>query len=297
MVEFERSSFGEGGIWVKAGLHCHSHNSDGGLSPEDVLSRYAELGFSCVGITDHRTVTPVAHHSTESFLAIDSIEVGGRPDVIGIGARRAPDPSASLSEKARDLAGQGAFTVGAHPTYSAALVEDYLECERLMALEIFNAYCEEAYANGVATEIWDMLLGRGIRLWGVASDDAHLNPQKRVYSDAGRAWVEVWAPNLSAGSVLRSLKEGSFYSTQGPRFKTIRVDGGEIEISCSPVRQVRWRTRGSCGHVERAKTKDGITRSTLPEWFRPSGYVRVELVGNAGLRAWSNPFFVRDQAP
>ena len=37
-----------------------------------------------------------------------------------------------------------------------------------MALEIYNAYCEEAHANGVATELWDMLLGRGMR--GVPSD-------------------------------------------------------------------------------------------------------------------------------
>ena len=159
-----------------------------------------------------------------------------------------------------------------------------------MAIEIYNAYCEEAYANGVATEVWDMLLGEGKRVWGVASDDAHLNPRKRYYSDAGHAWVEAWVPELSGRAVLSSLKNGAFYSTQGPKFTGL--DPGEPpSITCTPVKEVRWRTRGSTGFVERPTGGNSLTRSELPDWFRVRGYLRVELVDQDGLRAWSNPFF------
>ncbi len=258
------------------------------------MDRYRSLGYDCVGITDHGCVTPISHLSSDSFTAIDSIEVGGSPDVIGVGAKTAPEASAPLQERVSSLAEEGSFTIAAHPTYSAAGLDDYLDCQGLMAIEVYNAYCEEAYANGVAAELWDMLLGEGMRIWGVASDDAHLNERKRYYSDAGRAWVEIWLNRLSINSVLESLKEGSFYSTQGPRFTTIRVDRAEIEISCSPVQEVRWRTRGSCGFVDRAPRSENLTTSRLPAWFRPLGYVRIELVDDHGRRAWSNPFFLQD---
>ncbi len=206
------------GRWIRGGFHCHTVNSDGGLTPEETLARYRKVGYGCVGITDHRKVTAIGQLSTDSFVAIDSIEVGAQPDAIGVGAKSPVDQQLSFCEKVCALAEQGAFTIAAHPTYSAAAPEVYLACPGLMAIEIFNAYCEEAYANGYATELWDMVLGAGKRVWGVASDDAHLNDKKRYFSDVGHGWVEIWAKELSTAGIIDALKEGSFYSTQGPRF-------------------------------------------------------------------------------
>jgi len=265
--------------------------SDGGLTPDETLARYRNAGFGCVGITDHRKVTPIARFSTDSFVAIDSIEVGAQPDAIGVGAKRPVDQQLSFCDKVCGLAQQGAFTIAAHPTYSAATPEVYLGCPGLMAIEIFNAYCEEAYANGYATELWDIVLGAGKRVWGVAADDAHLNARKRYYSDIGHGWVEIWTEHTSASSILDALKKGAFYSTQGPKFRSFTVEESEIAIECTPVRQVRWRTRGKCGYVEYPAGPEGLTQSSMPKWFAPRGYVRIELVDIAGLRAWSNPFF------
>ena len=64
------------------------------------------------------------------------------------------------------------------------------------------------------TELWDMVLGRGKRIWGVAGDDAHLNPRKRHFSDAGKAWVGIWAAAQTPAAVLAALNSGAFYSTQ-----------------------------------------------------------------------------------
>jgi hypothetical protein len=161
-----------------------------------------------------------------------------------------------------------------------------------MALEIYNAYCDEAYCNGIALELWDMVLGQGRRVWGVAGDDAHLNPDKRTFSHAGRAWVEIWADEPTRESVLGALKRGSFFSTQGPRFEEIEILGSTMQIRCSPVSQVRWRTFGKVGFVEYAPAGSSLTRSALPDWYRPRAFVRIELVDHRGRKAWSNPFFV-----
>lgn len=278
--------------WVKAGLHCHTVESDGGLTPEATVARYRELGYQCVGITDHLAVTPAEHLSTADMLVIDATENGGDPDIIGVGVQAAIAAGAPLNQRAQALAEQGGFTIAAHPTYCGAAADVYLACPQLMAMEILNAYCDEAYCNGYATELWDMVLGRGRRIWGVASDDAHLNPRKAYYSDAGQAWVQIQTAELTRHAVLAALKCGAFYATQGPHFHTLSADGQSIELTCTPVQQVRWRTFGSAGSVQRADTPSGISQACLPVGLGLRGYVRIELVDAQGLRAWSNPLFL-----
>jgi hypothetical protein len=290
---FEPSPYSPGGEWVKCGFHCHTVNSDGGLSPAETVRIYREAGFRCLGISDHAHVTPMAEFSGEGFLGIDSVENRGEPDILAVGVRAPAPEEWTLAERATALAAQGAFTIAVHPHYCAALPSDYLGCEGLHAIEIYNAYCDHAYANGLATEMWDMLLGQGMRVWGVAGDDAHLNPKKRYYSHAGLAWVEAWCAGLTREAVLAALHAGAFYSTQGPRFERIEVGERTLRIACTPVVEVRWRTYGKVGFVDYAASPDELlTASALPDWFTPRRYVRVELVDRAGRRAWSNPLFV-----
>jgi hypothetical protein len=291
---FERPAGALAGSRIKAGFHCHTVNSDGGLSPADTVGEYRAKVYQCLGISDHRTITPVARFSDGEFLGIEAIEAGGNPDIIGVGVREAPDPELPFDQKAPMLASQGAFTIAVHPTYCAALPHDYLGVDGLMALEIYNAYCDHAYTNGLATELWDMLLGQGQRLWGVASDDAHLNPKKRYYSAAGLGWVEMWADALTREGVLQALMEGRFFSTQGPQFREIVVEDAAIALACTPVCQVRWRTHGSTGFVDYAPEDGALEAWRLPEWFRPRRFVRVELVDRQGRRAWSNPIYVAE---
>ena len=290
---FEKPAFNLAGSRIKAGFHCHTHHSDGGLSPRETAQRYRAKGFACLGITDHRQVTAVESLSDQDMLVLRATENGGDPDILGVGIESPAPRAASLDERARILAGQGGFTIAAHPTYCGVLPATYSECPDLMAMEIYNAYCDTAYANGYALELWDMVLGRGKRIWGVAGDDAHLNPKKRCYSDAGHGWVELWAEALTEDAVLQALKAGAFFSTQGPVFHEIVVEDGTLHLRCSPVKEVRWRTFGKVGHVERAHDNTPVTSASLPDWFRPCKFIRIELVDDQGKRAWSNPIFVR----
>ena len=290
---FEPTVFHGPGSWLKAGFHCHTVQSDGGLSPDETIALYRSRGFQVLGITDHAVVTDIRDLAGDGMVTLNSTENGGDPDIIGVGVSAAVPPEWSLADRASALADQGGFTIAAHPTYCSAAPETYLECPDLMAMEILNAYCDEAYANGLATELWDMVLGRGKRIWSVAGDDAHLNPRKRYFSDAGKAWVEIWAADQTPAAVLAALSSGAFYSTQGPRFTSIRAGDTHFEVKCTPVAQVRWRTYGSVGFVDYAPEGGALTRSELPEGFNPRVFVRVELVDANGLRAWSNPVFLR----
>ncbi len=39
--------------WYKGNLHTHSTNSDGRLSPEEVIGLYREEGYDFLALTDH----------------------------------------------------------------------------------------------------------------------------------------------------------------------------------------------------------------------------------------------------
>ena len=329
---FEPSPFSNPGRWVKAGFHCHTTASDGGLSTEETVTRYRDKGYTCLGITDHRTVTATEALTTDEFVGINSIENGGFPDVIGVGVDHGIPVDRPFPEKVRGLAEQGGFTIAAHPAYCGVIPDDYMACPDLMALEIYNAYCDDAYANGYALELWDMLLGLGKRIYGVAGDDAHLNPEKGWYSNAGLGWCEIWTDSFTRDGLLQALKDGAFYATQGPRFLSFEVDGPTLRFTCTPVAQVRWRTFGHEGRVFRpdphaspaplgqnpprsapdaalgndqrrpnpSHTNDllrtapgpALTHGELPPSFKPRIFVRIELLDHHGKRAWSNPFFV-----
>ncbi|MBN1352980.1 PHP domain-containing protein [candidate division KSB1 bacterium] len=291
--KFEPSPFNAPGFWIKAGFHCHTLNSDGGMTPEATVKKYRQLGYHCLGITDHRQVTPIESFSDDTFIGINSIENGGTPDVIGVAATEPAAVNLPFIDRVDHLAEQGAFTIAAHPTYCAVTPDVYLSVPNLMAMEIYNAYCNEAYANGIATELWDMVLGQGKRIWGVAGDDAHLNRKKRYYSDTGKAWLAIWTESFSRNGILTALKTGSFYSTCGPTFQVILVEKSYIRISCSPVCEVRWRTFGNVGFVDYAPHNQWLVESQLPEWFEPNIFVRIELVDHDGKHAWSNPIFLQ----
>jgi len=61
--------------YYKANLHCHSTNSDGVLSPEEVKEHYKENGYSVVAYTDHEHIIDVSHLTDDEFVAITACEI------------------------------------------------------------------------------------------------------------------------------------------------------------------------------------------------------------------------------
>lgn len=51
--------FNEAGNWYKGNLHLHTTNSDGTLSPLEMIKQYQKKGFHFLSITDHNKLTEV----------------------------------------------------------------------------------------------------------------------------------------------------------------------------------------------------------------------------------------------
>ena len=61
-------------MWVKANLHCHTTNSDGEKTPEEIKEMYKAHGYHVVAFTDHEIFYDNSHLSDESFIALTASE-------------------------------------------------------------------------------------------------------------------------------------------------------------------------------------------------------------------------------
>ena len=61
--------------FYKANLHCHSTNSDGAMSVEEIKELYKSNGYSVVAFTDHEHLIDNSYINDEDFLTITSCEI------------------------------------------------------------------------------------------------------------------------------------------------------------------------------------------------------------------------------
>ena len=74
----------------------------------------------------------------------------------------------------------------------------------------------------------------------MATDDAHFTEP-----DFFGGWVMVKAQQNKPDSILESLKEGSFYSSQGPEFIDIEINSETAMVQSTPVSTVIVQGQGS----------------------------------------------------
>ena len=63
------------GNFYKANLHCHTTNSDGKLTPEQVKDAYLKRGYSVIAYTDHDILLDRATLCDQRFLALNGYEL------------------------------------------------------------------------------------------------------------------------------------------------------------------------------------------------------------------------------
>jgi hypothetical protein len=296
------------GRFFRGNLHCHSDRSDGALSPAQLVRAYREAGYDFVAITDHFEerfgwpVTDTRSLRTADFTTLVGAELSSGDwsapgaywvAALGLSPDFAPPAAGDHAEAIRRAAAGGAFVSLLHPGLNGLRPELAAQLPGFDAIDAVEVYTHQSWIyrpdTAIASPFLDALLDDGHRLAAVAADDAHF----RDGPDAFGAWVEVFAPELDADALLGALKAGAYYSTQGPAFSGLAIDGDELHVTCSPCARVlltgpsrlwrRWRWQLGAPLVTDA-------RFSLSD-FRGS-FCRVTLVDADGRRAWSNPCWI-----
>jgi phosphoglycolate phosphatase-like HAD superfamily hydrolase len=281
------------GAWLKGALHLHSVNSDGSDTLAEVVRDHERLGFDFLAFTDHNFVQSsdeLAELSTRTAVVLlNGCEYRGakwKPELGVIGCEsKLPFGGLSARQYIDSAVATGAFVIFNHPRWVFYHWTPYQVLTHLgpHAIEIYNAVGEELPGAADSSVLWDQMLGAGVTLWGVAADDAHHGPQRN------KAWVMVDAERDDA-AILDALKSGRFYSSSGVTLDDIRLEGHTLHVESNNAESIRFIVRSGC-------VAEHAAGPAASYEIRPNDvYVRVELHGTGGRRAWSNPFIVASEA-
>jgi hypothetical protein len=139
--------------------------------------------------------------------------------------------------------------------------------------------------------VWDYLLTRGKRIYGIAVDDAHhFKVVGRDHANPGRGWVTVRARSLVPLSIVAALEAGAFYASTGVELDDIVVTDRRLEVHIRPIGSFRHTTR-FIGAGGRVLLETGANPAVF-ELQGPEVCVRAVVHDSGGWRAWVQPVFV-----
>ncbi|MBT7779182.1 MAG: PHP domain-containing protein [Rhodospirillales bacterium] len=289
--------FGQPGNFYKGNLHTHSTNSDGKFPMSEVISKYRDAGHDFVALSEHfmdaydYPVSDTRDLRTDDFTTLIAAELHqGRTSIdeiwhilaVGIPTDfAAPHEGETAPQIAQRAADAGAFIGLVHPSWNGLTVEDAKTIECAHAVEVYNHGSQVEVDRGVDWPFCDQLLNGGWRLNGFATDDAHA-----LDHDWLGGWVNVLADSLDPDALLDALKNGQYYSSQGPEIHDVTFDDESVTITSSAASSISVQGRGS---KSATKMDDGMTEATFPTKKYKDAYLRITVTDEQGRRAWTNP--------
>lgn len=309
------------GSYCRAQLHTHTTNSDGKLSPDQLISEYERLGFKYLAITDHDKVTKVDSEKSEIVLINGEEMTYPRPFrplgyhinrlFIDQAANRSLKKKHSLSclqDIIDHTEDSGGIIVINHPSFIGNLGSQQWLPEKLLGInnffliEIANHHTD----NEFNILYWHALLnkyGYSNPIWAIGGDDTHRR------EDIATNYIMIRVDMFDKQSLHRSLKSGDFYITQGPEvefdvcFKKIIVRilnffDKEMNKKIS-INQKRNEDGEVCiifkdsANIIRKKVKNSFYSEYQPEGNE--GFIRIEVIDvKSNKKAWSQPFWLKE---
>ena len=290
------------GNWYRANLHTHTNKSDGGLSPKDTIANYKRAGYDVIALTDHNYLHTMKGLTRKDILVISGAEI--HPFVSTIEGRlnhivclnvhesfrfkkvRTKNPALA---QIRQIQKAGGLCIQAHPFWTGLDYHDFKDLVDVSAVEVWNTICDEGAGRGCSENEWAYALDNGWRLPAVAVDDSHSGGRDGA-TDAfgGWTWLKMKAPTVA--NVLKAIRTGACYATNGPKIHDFRIEGGHAKIRCSAAQHITIKAGPGCGYRKRAKAGKSVTSYSIPV---PQGwlYIRAVVTDAAGRCAWSNPIW------
>ena len=297
--------------WFKGNTHTHTINTDGDSPPDTVVKWYKDKGYNFLVISDHDTITEpatLARFADANFILVPGEEVTGRFNgapvhQTAINLKRmvkpvtAPTLLATLQSNADAIREAGGFPLINHPNYRWALNwQTILDTRGISLFELYNGHphVHNAGSSEVpSTEaLWDQLLSRGKRIYGVASDDAHHLQRWGGATDVnpGRGWIYVRAAQLEPNAIAEAIERGQFYASTGVELEDVIVEPHAIEVRIKPDVDFKY-TIEFVGENGKVLQRSHGTRARYA-LGQGTSYVRARITNSGGRTAWTQPVFV-----
>ena len=287
-----------GGQWLRGNLHTHTTNSDGQYSPQEIVEKYAKLGYDFLLISDHDWYTSYEDYAklnSNGMILVPGNEISDKGShVVHVNADRKIDPSPQRQDSITAVNATSGFVILAHPNWlnlfnhtpritsiQHTTTEQMREWVGYLGIEVYNGLISFEEGSPYATDKWDIMLSEGRRVWGFANDDTHCS------NTVGLGWNVAYVRDPTIDGVVDALRTGRFYASTGVKINNIEVEGMRIKIETENAERIvaskQWGIRVAASDdcaIEIEVSADA--------W-----YVRFECWGKAEQFAWTQPFFVR----
>jgi len=324
----------------RGALHMHTLYSDGNDTVVGRVSNAEQVGLDFIIITDHswseKCMDECKQYTTEGrFLCVMgwecSTKIAHAPSAFVYS--KPVSPRGDWSNYFSAVRSQGGFSWVAHPQWQKDTQGQYpfenwntamYNISMIEGVEIWNEGSRQCRPDPTvypAGAIWDNLLSKGYRVWGVSAEDRH------AQGGLGRATVIVYAQNLTLPSISQSLRKGRFNSIRTPHlghYQNFRfhVKTSELsypgstatiledqDVTIHVEYEITWLKQDPTGRVNKVQViRDGqilyddspfkpsinLTITDRPQ--KPSIY-RTWVRDTTGGWAFSNPIFVNPVLP
>ena len=306
--------------WFKGNLHTHTNKSDGDSSPETVVDWYSNNKYDFLVLSDHNHLTILDSNQTKLLLIPGEEITLNLPYTIhinAIGIKKVIEPTLrptkvkTLQANIDNIISSGGLAEINHPNFRWALNEkDLVQVRGAHFIEVFNGnYNTHNYGGGgkkSVEEMWDEMLSKKIKIWGVAVDDSHHFKEEFAphRHNPGRGWVEVFAKNLSEKNILDSMRNGYFYFSNGVKFKKINFNKEKIELSIagdyfnkglsnSLLTDSKYTTQLISNEGEIIEEINGKSvKFNLVNENNEYTYYRTKTISSTGSIGWTQPIFI-----
>ena len=273
----------------RVNLHTHTTVTDGAKTPDEVIRLYRETGYDAIAITDHWVYHP-QEKAENGLLIISGVEYDSRVadardghfHILGLGMPYDPQIElSSTTQQTIDLIKKaGGTVILAHPAWSLNSPAQIMALSGVDATEIYNSVSNVHMSRRPDSSlIVDMLGAQGCFFPLVADDDTHYYDGDQCY-----AWIMVEAEECTEEALLRAIREGRFYATQGPEVHAWR-EGDEIVVRCSPCDEIVFFS--DCLWCKRVFTGNGLEQARY-QITEKDHFVRVQVMDKSGRCGYTN---------
>lgn len=284
------------GKFYKAQLHTHTTNSDGKLSPEELVTEYKKQGFKYLAITDHDKITYCKSKKDSDIILITGEEMTYPRPIKPMGYHinrlfiNKKSKFTGLQQNIDQTKVENGIIIINHPAFIGNLGTQRWLPAKLLKLKNFH-FIEIANHHTSSEEnilYWHLLLkhfGPDRHLWSVGGDDTHFP------NEIGSNYIMVRVAKIDIKSLKMALNRGDFYPTQGPEVEfgvkdnIIYTSRIKSDINTTKILFIdsdnKIRKKVEAGKAEYEVCGD-------------EGFVRIEVIDTrTQKRAWSQPFWLK----
>ncbi len=281
---------------IKLALHVSLCGED---SAESLAEEYIEHGYDAIALCENWKYTPDCEIGGIKVISGCEYSVGGLDEgeeayhILGIGMTSDPEippawknmkktARAKACEIIKMIQKRNGLAVIAYPAHNKNSADVLLDLEGFDAIEIFNSETNYGLTkDGYYGHEIDRLNAFGVSPVLIASNGVDCYDDEKYLCS-----LMVEATDMDSGHILRAIKQGRFYSTEGPEIHIERMGADKVRVTCSPSEKLEFfsdmgQTSGKIVDAEDIISADYV----IKEGER---FVRAEITDKNGLRAWSN---------